>query len=522
MNGKRPVPAAQYVRISTKDQQFSIPTQKAAIRLYATGRGFTIVHTYVDSGRSGLDLKHRPGLSELLHDVVEGNCAYKAVFVYDVSRWGRFQDTDEAAHYEFVCKKAGIPVYYCVEQFNEEDKLTTSVLKAMKRTMAGEFSRELSVKCFEGQQRLVKLGFRAGGRPGYGLRRMVVSSDGKRQRILKSGEYKSLSNDRIILVPGPKVEVECVRTIYAMVLRNHMGPTEIARHLNNTRIAHPTRDRWERYMIEDILTNPRYVGSNVWNRTSRKLHTTGVTNSPDNWVIKVDAFASIIKRSSFDRVQAVLPRLLRWSDQDLLNDLRRLLKRHKKLSTILVAQTPGMASPGTYYRRFGGFRRAYGLIGYGVQAGRFDKAHHKLRTLLLRDILIHRLTTLFPEELTLFHHPHDMRPILRLDNGFEVSVRLCRRLCSRDSGARWRFYRGSARQLEDANLVCLFNRTNSNLVKYYLVRGIYCKKRERILRADDPQLDRSCLLDKLSDFYAATTALCKTTGGMRHGLDGDR
>ncbi len=467
-------------------------------------------------------MKHRPGLSELLHDVVKGHCNYKAVLVYDISRWGRFQDTDEAAHYEFVCKKAGIPVYYCVEQFSEEDKLATSVLKAMKRTMAAEYSRELSVKCFEGQRRLVKLGFRAGGRPGYGLRRMVVSSNGKCLMILKSGEYKSLSNDRIILVPGPKTEVDCVRSIYAMALRNHMGPTEIARHLNHSGIAHPTRDRWERYMIEDILTNPRYVGSNVWNRTSRKLHTTVVVNCRENWIIRDDAFAPIIKRSTFDRVQAVLPKLLRWSDQDLLKDLRRLLKRHKKLSTVLISQTPGMASPGTYYRRFGGFRRVYGLIGYGVQAGRFDKAHHKLRTLVLRDALIRRLTTLFPKELALFHHPHDMRPILRLDNGFEVSVRLCRRLSARDSGSRWRFYRGNAPQSEHANLVCLFNRTNSALAKYYLVRGIYCKKRECILRADDPQLDRGCRLDNLSEFYAATTALCRTTAGVRQGLDGDR
>jgi hypothetical protein len=31
------------------------------------------------------------------------------------SRWGRFQDADESAHYEFLCKSAGIPVHYCAE-----------------------------------------------------------------------------------------------------------------------------------------------------------------------------------------------------------------------------------------------------------------------------------------------------------------------------------------------------------------------------------------------------------------------
>ena len=50
-------------------------------------------------------------------------------------------------------------------------------MKALKRTMAGEYSRELGVKVLAGQKRLARLGFKQGGRPGYGLRRMLVSSD---------------------------------------------------------------------------------------------------------------------------------------------------------------------------------------------------------------------------------------------------------------------------------------------------------------------------------------------------------
>jgi len=46
---------------------------------------------------------------------VSGHAAYKAILVYDVSRWGPFQDNDEAAHYEFLCKSTGVPVHYCAE-----------------------------------------------------------------------------------------------------------------------------------------------------------------------------------------------------------------------------------------------------------------------------------------------------------------------------------------------------------------------------------------------------------------------
>jgi DNA invertase Pin-like site-specific DNA recombinase len=93
-----PIPAAQYVRMSDESQQYSIENQKAAIQEYATRHGFVIVKTYDDPGRSGVVATHRKGLSELLHDVVGGQPPYKAILVYDVSRWGRYQNSDEAAH----------------------------------------------------------------------------------------------------------------------------------------------------------------------------------------------------------------------------------------------------------------------------------------------------------------------------------------------------------------------------------------------------------------------------------------
>jgi DNA invertase Pin-like site-specific DNA recombinase len=92
-----PVPVAQYVRISDEAQQYSIDDQKAAIQEYAVRHGFTIVRTYADIGKSGFVAKHRTALRDLLADVVSGNADYKAVLVYDVSRWGRFLNNDEAA-----------------------------------------------------------------------------------------------------------------------------------------------------------------------------------------------------------------------------------------------------------------------------------------------------------------------------------------------------------------------------------------------------------------------------------------
>jgi len=54
------------------------------------------------------------------------------------------------------------------------------MMKALKRTMAAEYSRELGVRVSAGQRRLALLGFRVVGMAGYGLRRMMVSPDGRR------------------------------------------------------------------------------------------------------------------------------------------------------------------------------------------------------------------------------------------------------------------------------------------------------------------------------------------------------
>ena len=114
------VRAAQYVRMSTEHQKYSTENQAEIITQYALRRGFEIVRTYEDAGKSGLRLDGRLSLQRLIADVRSGSADFQAVLVYDVSRWGRFQDADESAYYEYLCKKAGIIVRYCAEQFEND------------------------------------------------------------------------------------------------------------------------------------------------------------------------------------------------------------------------------------------------------------------------------------------------------------------------------------------------------------------------------------------------------------------
>jgi DNA invertase Pin-like site-specific DNA recombinase len=200
--------------MSTEHQQYSTENQADAIRQYAERRGIEIVRTYADEGRSGLRLDGRDGLKQLIYDVQSGNADFAMILVYDVSRWGRFQDADESAYYEYICKRAGISVQYCAEQFENDGSPVSTIVKGVKRAMAGEYSRELSAKVFAGQCRLIELGFRQGGPPGYGLRRRLVDQGGGPKGELGRGEHKSIQTDRVVLVPGPANEVETVRWMY--------------------------------------------------------------------------------------------------------------------------------------------------------------------------------------------------------------------------------------------------------------------------------------------------------------------
>ena len=245
MSPDLPIPAAQYLRMSTEHQQYSLMNQAAAIERYAETHGITVVRTYSDAAASGLVLKHRPGLRQLLHDVVSGYPGFNAILVYDVSRWGRFQDLDEAAHYEFLCKSAGVPIHYCAEPFANDGTVSSLIIKALKRTMAAEYSRELSVKVLAGQRRLASLGFSQGAFPGYGMRRMLVSADRVPKQLLKRGERKSIASDRVILVPGPPEELRVVRQIYQMLVAEGRGVNQIAHELNRNHVPFVGAAGWD-------------------------------------------------------------------------------------------------------------------------------------------------------------------------------------------------------------------------------------------------------------------------------------
>ena len=67
--------AAQYLRVSTERQEYSLECQRAGIETYARQHNFTVCRTYIDAARSGLEIKHRQELCQLLHGYRAGSYA---------------------------------------------------------------------------------------------------------------------------------------------------------------------------------------------------------------------------------------------------------------------------------------------------------------------------------------------------------------------------------------------------------------------------------------------------------------
>lgn len=357
--------AAQYVRMSTEHQKYSTDNQASAIQRYADARGFEIVRTYADEGKSGLRLVGRDALQSLLGDIESGRADYAAILVYDVSRWGRFQDPDEAAAIELRCKHAGIRVHYCAEQFENDGSIGSSIVKTVKRAMAGEYSRELSVKVFAGQAHLIRLGFRQGGAAGYGLRRVLVDQNHNPKGELEQGEQKSIATDRVILVPGPKHEVDTVREVYRKFITESCTEREIAEILNARSVLSDLGRPWTKGTVHQLLINEKYIGNNVWARTSFKLKQSHVRNPEDGWIRADQVFKEIVDKDSFSRAQAIISaRSERLSDERMLDLLSGILAKNGYLSGIIIDEAEDCPSSSSYLSRFGSLLRAYALIGF--------------------------------------------------------------------------------------------------------------------------------------------------------------
>jgi DNA invertase Pin-like site-specific DNA recombinase len=456
--------------MSTDLQKYSTENQLNTIRRYAEQRGYTIVRVFEDSGRSGLRMDGRDGLQSLMREVESGKAGFHAILVYDVSRWGRFQDADEGAYHEHVCSRAGIRVHYCGEQFDNDGSIGSILLKNVKRVMAGEYSRELSVKVFAGQCRLIEHGFRQGGPAGFGLRRLLIDEGRNPKGELARGDRKSLQTDRVVLIPGPSEEIAHVHSIYSMFVEEGRSERDIAEALNQRGIMSDLGRPWTRASIHQILTNEKYIGNNIFNRVSYKLKQRRVANRPDTWVRADGVFPSIVDRALFERARQIIDqRGNHYSDDELLTLLQTVLEEEGSLSGLIIDERDGMPSSGLYRHRFGSLLRAYSLIGYAPDRDyRFIEINRRIRESLPR-LVADIVAGLEGAGGLVSCSP--ITHLLSINEEFTASVVLARSFETRAGSLRWeiRFDSGLA---PDVTVAVRLDRSNQQPLDYYILPSI--------------------------------------------------
>jgi DNA invertase Pin-like site-specific DNA recombinase len=469
--------AAQYVRMSTEHQQYSTQNQAQIIQEYADQRGIEIIKTYADDGKSGLSIGGRAALQQMIADVESGAAEFNVILVYDVTRWGRFQDADESAYYEYLCKRAGINVAYCAEQFENDGSPVSTIVKGVKRAMAGEYSRELSVKVFAGQCRLIELGFRQGGAAGFGLRRMLVDQNGTIKGELKRGEHKSLQTDRVILKPGPDEEVAWVNKMYRWLIDEDLSFREIADRLNDEGVATDLDRPWTASSVRTVLTNEKYIGNNVFNRSSFKLKKLHVDNPPDMWIRKEGAFEGIVPLEVFMTAQEIITaRSARLSDEELLDHLKRLYAEAGQLSGVLIDQAPDMPSSSAYRNRFGSLARAYEMIGYRSDRDQERIALNKRLRALHPEIITRTETAIAQIGGSAVRDPKT--DLLRINDELVVSLVLARCQPQADGRLRWRIRFDPMRYQADVTLAVRLDAMNQGELDYYLLPWIDLPRQE--------------------------------------------
>ena len=359
--------AVEYVRMSTDRQVYSISNQQDEIKKYAQENNIQIIRSYIDGGKSGLKLNGRNELKKLLSDALNPQEKFQLILVYDVSRWGRFQDTDESAHYEFICRQAGRQVIYIAEQFVNDNSPISSIVKNIKRVMAGEYSRELSNKILQSQLRRARSGNFLGGYVNYGLQREIYDQENTKKYKAEYGQWKSIKSDKTLLALGPESEVAEVKEIYRKFNELKWSYHEIASDLEKRNIAPPKPfQKWNRTIVKGILTNSRYVGTLSYNKFSTRLGTPKTPNPVGNHVYAKNALKPIIEQHTFDKTQERIRKNIRIHEVDYLIEwLRKILTEHGKITANLIREIPKAPRVKTYIKYFGTLKAAYTIVGFG-------------------------------------------------------------------------------------------------------------------------------------------------------------
>ena len=278
---------AGYARVSTDhDEQFSSYTAQVDYYTnYIKGRDdWEFVDVYTDEGITGTSTKRREGFKRMIADALDGKI--DLIVTKSVSRFAR--NTVDSLTTIRQLKENGTEVYFEKENIWTFDA-KGEVLLTIMSSLAQEESRSISENCTWGQRKRF-----ADGKVTVPFKHFIGYDRGEDGNLVLN-----------------KKQAEVVKQIYAMFLKG-MTPHTIARKLTEEKIKTPAgRDTWSSSSVKSILSNEKYKGDALLQKTfcedfltkKMKLNQGEV---PQYYV--ENNHEAIIDPQTFDMVQAELTR----------------------------------------------------------------------------------------------------------------------------------------------------------------------------------------------------------------------
>ena len=228
---------AGYARVSTdSDEQFT--SYEAQVDYYTNfikeNSEWEFVGIYTDEGISGVNTKRREGFNRMVQDALDGKI--DLIVTKSVSRFAR--NTVDSLTTIHKLKEAG-----CECMFQKENIMTFDskgeLLITIMSSLAQEESRSISENVTWGQRKRF--------------------SDGKVS--MPYGQFLGYRKGTDGLPEIVPEEAEIVRSIYRMFMQGK-STNDIAKQLTNKGIPTPGgKTEWQRATVESILSNEKYKGS---------------------------------------------------------------------------------------------------------------------------------------------------------------------------------------------------------------------------------------------------------------------
>ena len=269
---------ALYARFSSDNQRSeSIDAQLRAMKAYCKQRNFVIVNTYIDEAKSATT-DRRPSFQQMIAD--SSSKTFDILLVHKLDRFAR--NRYDSAVYKRELKKNGVTVYSVLE--NLDDSPESIMMEAVLEGMSEYYSQNLAREVMKGMRETAIQCKHTGGTPPLGY---DVDEDTKKLKI-------------------NECEAETVRLIYELYSKGH-GYTYILNQLHNENRKTKTGKDFMKNSLYNILTNPKYKGVYIFNRSSAKsvagTRNTHLYKDDEELIIVDGGCPRIIEEDIYEKVQ---------------------------------------------------------------------------------------------------------------------------------------------------------------------------------------------------------------------------